>query len=149
MRWKPYVVGTRMSIDVRTDGALARAKELIEMRGPLVDREEKDQLEFRTPILGFFFYGPFALVTRTIVRTEQLNGSTRVVYDLKHPFDLLITVLLVLLAFSENMHVSMGVVLLLYPILHSAILFFMHREIVRGIAGDPDRGEKLVRTART
>jgi hypothetical protein len=103
--------------------------------------------------LAFFFYGPFAWITRTIVRTDGPEGKKRLIYELKHPIDLLVAIALCLvLDVCNSLGLGLGrtgaMLPLLYAPLHSGILYFMHREIVRGIAGDPDRGEKLVRAAR-
>ncbi len=136
MGWRPYLIGTRLTAEVRAPDPLARAKELIAMRGPVLDLEKPDHLEFTTPGLLFVFINPFALVSRTVVRVEQSAGTQRLVYELKHPIDLAFLPALALFMFEAGTTFwPVGPALALYAFLHSGMLWFMHRDLLRAIAG--------------
>lgn len=146
MRWRPYLIGTRLSVDTSDDAVLARAKELITTRGPQLVKADPDRLEFMTPLLLFFFINPFALVTRTIIRMENADGTARLIYELRHPWDVLILFALAMVMFGGGWELTTyGTMILLYVPLHSGLLYFSHREIVRAIAQGEDRSARFLK----
>jgi hypothetical protein len=115
----------------------------------VLDKEAPDHLEFTTPILLFFFINPFALITRAVIRVEKKGATHRLVYDLKHPVDILFILAGAPLMFSNGAMIwPFGLMFPLYALLHSGMLYFMHRDILQVIAGGRDRGDGLLHTAR-
>jgi hypothetical protein len=149
LSWAPYFFGTRITAKVRCADPLGMAREVIAMRGPVLESATNEALRFAIPTSTFLLPNPFALISRISVRIAQAPDGDRLVYDLSHPWDVPVVIIAFMVFVAERSLLN-GIVLLcfLFALLHSFINYFVHRDIVRSIAEGVDRGERLIIRAK-